>query len=311
MDLVDPATGRALPSDAIQRVLFVANAVHVYNIPPLTSMRGHSATAWTADPSRHIFTARLRVIETSTSEPLASSLTPSSSSSSTATGASGAAPASSSSSSSASASSSHLKVDLVLEDTSSPSTPQLFAAAPYTHPSAVEPVVDSSRFFAVTVRDDQGRKAVLGIGFEDRSDAFDLAIALQEARRGLGLDSDSSSGGAQKGGQRGGTADPDKEPVKDYSLKEGETITVNLGSKFGRRRPQQHEQQQAESASLQSFALAPPPSISTTSSSSAHPADAAGGGFALPPPPTAEDVKRKRRSLRDLGFDDGQFGEFA
>ncbi|PWI71384.1 hypothetical protein PCL_11478 [Purpureocillium lilacinum] len=294
MDLVDPATGRPLPSDAIQRVLFVANTVHVYNIPPLTSMRGHSATAWTADPARHIFTARLRVIETSSSsssfEPLSTSSSPTPSSSS-------------------GSPSSHLKVDLVLEDTSSPSTPQLFAAAPYTHPSAVEPVVDSSRFFAITVRDDQGRKAVLGIGFEDRSDAFDLAVALQEARRGLGLDAD-----AQKGGQRGAGVGPDaagegkdKEPVKDYSLKEGETITVNLGSKFGRRRPQQQEQQQAESASLQSFALAPPPS----SSSSAQTGDAAAGGFALPPPPTAEDVKRKRRSLRDLGFDDGQFGEFA
>ena len=159
------------------------------------------------------------------------------------------------------------------------------------------------------MRDDQGRKAVLGIGFEDRSDAFDLAVALQEARRGLGLHAD-----AQKGGQRGAgvgadaaSEGKDKEPVKDYSLKEGETITVNLGSKFGRRRPQQQEQQQAESASLQSFALAPPPS----SSSSAQTGDAAAGGFALPPPPTAEDVKRKRRSLRDLGFDDGQFGEFA
>ncbi|KAJ6444894.1 adaptin ear-binding coat-associated protein 2 [Purpureocillium lavendulum] len=294
MDLVDPATGRPLPSDAIQRVLFVANAVHVYNIPPLTSMRGHSATAWTADPSRHIFTARLRVIETSTSEPLSSS-----SSSSTSSPAAAAQ---------ASSSSQHIKVDLVLEDTSSPSTPQLFAAAPYTHPSAVEPVVDSSRFFAITVRDDQGRKAVLGIGFEERSDAFDMAVALQEARRGLGLDSD-----AQRGGQRGagadaageGVAGKDKATVKDYSLKEGETITVNLGSKFGRRRPEQHEQQETAAASLQSFALAPPPSSSASS------AGEAAGGFALPPPPTAEDVKRKRRSLRDLGFDDGQFGEFA
>ncbi|KAL3953839.1 hypothetical protein ACCO45_011795 [Purpureocillium lilacinum] len=268
MDLVDPATGRPLPSDAIQRVLFVANTVHVYNIPPLTSMRGHSATAWTADPARHIFTAHLRARPRRTLKSTSSSKTP-------------------------------------------PRPPRRSSSPPRPTrtPSAVEPVVDSSRFFAITVRDDQGRKAVLGIGFEDRSDAFDLAVALQEARRGLGLDAD-----AQKGGQRRAGVGPDaagegkdKEPVKDYSLKEGETITVNLGSKFGRRRPQQQEQQQAESASLQSFALAPPPS----SSSSAQTGDAAAGGFALPPPPTAEDVKRRGESLRDLGFDDGQFGEFA
>ena len=248
MELVDPSTGQALPGDAIQRVLFIANTVHVYNIPPLTSMQGHKAASWTADPSRHIFTSRLRVVETSSdSQP-------------------------------------NVKVDVVLED---PSSGQLFAAAPYTTQATVEPVVDSSRFFALTVRDPQGRKAVLGIGFEDRSDAFDLSVALQEARRGLGLEADANKKKA---------ADADA-PAKDYSLKEGETITVNIGGKTGRRRPQaEREPPSSDAATLQSFALPPP---------SAAPA------VGLAPPPSADDVKRKRRSLRDLGFDDGQFGEFA
>ncbi|PNY28921.1 NECAP-like protein [Tolypocladium capitatum] len=269
MELLDPATGRPLPADAFQRVLFLANAVHVYNIPPLTSMRGHSATSWTADPQRHIFTARLRVIETSSDAP-----------------------------SSSEAASGSLKIDVVLED---PSTGQLFAACPYTDRAAVEPVVDSSRFFAVTVRDDQGRKAVLGVGFEERSEAFDLAVALQEARRSLNWDGDQPRGLHPAAAPGGG-----KENARDYSLKDGETITVNLGAaKLGRRRPQQQPEAAAagSNATLQSFALPPPPS----SSSSGH----SGGAFALPPPPSAEDVKRKRRSLRDLGFDDGQFGEFA
>ncbi|KND92149.1 NECAP-like protein [Tolypocladium ophioglossoides CBS 100239] len=268
MELLDPATGRPLPSDAIQRVLFLANTVHVYNIPPLASIRGHSATSWTADPQRHIFTARLRVVETSSDAP------------------------------SSETASSSLKIDVVLED---PSTGQLFAACPYADRTAVEPVVDSSRFFAVTVRDDQGRKAVLGIGFEERSEAFDLAVALQEARRSLGWDSEQPKGLDAAAAARGG-----KENARDYSLKEGETITVDLGkAKLGRRRPQQRpEAATAESnTTLQSFALPPPPSSSSSNDS--------GGAFALPPPPSAEDVKRKRRSLRDMGFDDGQFGEFA
>ncbi|GAB0134091.1 hypothetical protein EsDP_00002476 [Epichloe bromicola] len=254
MDLVDPSTGQPLPNDAIQRVLFVAGTVHVYTIPPLTSIKGHSASSWTADPTRHIFTARLRVVETA---------------------------------SETASSDAELKVDVVLED---PSNGQLFAAAPYTDAAAVEPVLDSSRFFALTVRDPQGRKATLGIGFEDRSDAFDLAVALQEARRSLGLEA-----GLRKDGEA------KQESARDYSLKKGETITVNIGKKLGRRWNQADASSAGSSAPLQSFALPPPPGGS----------GAGEGGFALPPPPSAEDLKRKRTSLRDLGFDDGQYGEFA
>ncbi|KAH8172125.1 adaptin ear-binding coat-associated protein 2 [Sarocladium implicatum] len=269
MELLDPTTGKALSSDAIQRVLFLAPAAHVYNIPPLQSTKGHSASTWTTPASRHIFTARLRIIETDDDS-----------------------------------SSPSLKIDIVLED---PSTGQLFAAAPYTEPSVVEPVIDSSRFFAVMVRDPQGRKAMLGVGFEERSDAFDFGVALQEARKALGLEG-RGDGGASRGGKK--EEPKTEEPPKDYSLKEGETITVNFGgSKTGRRRPQADSSAVDSGADLQSFALAPPPSAASSASS----ASGAGseGGFALPPPPSATDVKTKRRSIRDMGFDDGKFGEFA
>jgi hypothetical protein len=256
MELLDPATGTALPNDAIQRILFVANAVHVYNIPPLTSTKGYNASTWTAEPQRHIFTARLRVVETayeSASE------------------------------------TNKLKVDAVLEDAS---TGQLFAAAPYTAPGVVEPVLDSSRFFALTVRDPQGRKAMLGIGFEERSEAFDLSIALQEARKALGWEGEQNKPSAEK------------EEHRDYSLKEGETITVSFGgSKFGRRKQQDSSSAGGSGAggNLQSFALPPPPAGPSSS-----------GGFSLPPPPSAQDVRQqKKQSAKELGFDDGQFGEFA
>ncbi|KFA71385.1 hypothetical protein S40288_09162 [Stachybotrys chartarum IBT 40288] len=261
MEFIDPATGRPLPSDAIQRILFIGNTVHVYTIPPLSSTRGHVAATWTADPARHIFTARLRVLETSQSD--------------------GAAPSS-------------IKVDLVLEDASSG---QLFAAAPYVLKAVVEPATDSSRFFALTVRDPSGKKALLGIGFEDRSDAFDFSVALQEARRSLGWEGDGA-------GLQGGAAKKKEEQPRDYSLKDGETITINLGSKFGRRKPEQQQSPaQSSPLNLQSFALAPPPSAPSSSSSSA--------GFSLPPPPPGGSSNQRKQTAKDMGFDDGANGEFA
>ena len=256
MELLDPATGQPLPQAAIQLIHFVANAVHIYNIPPLTSTKGYSAASWTADPKRHIFTARLRIIETSYESPSAAS---------------------------------KLKVDAILEDAS---TGQLFAAAPYTSAAVVEPVLDSSRFFALMVRDPQGRKAMLGIGFEERSEAFDLSVALQEARKALGLEPQQNLAAKKK---------EEEEEKRDYSLKEGETITVSFGnSKFGKRRSQKTEPSGSGSGNLQSFALPPPP------------AGPSGGGFSLPPPPSAQSVKQQQKqSARDMGFDDGQFGEFA
>lgn len=260
MELLDPATGQALPSDAIQRTLFIANGVHVYNIPPLTSTKGYTAATWTTDPRRHIFTARLRVIETAFESP---------------------------------SSTSQLKVDVILEDAANG---QLFAAAPYTSIAAVEPVLDSSRFFALTVRDPQGRRAVLGIGFEERSDAFDLSVALQEARRGLGLEVVRKPVAKKE----------EDEEKRDYSLKEGETITVSFGGgKFGKRRAQQSPASGSGSggSDLQSFALLPPPP---------GPSGGGGGGFGLPPPPSSQAVKQQQKqAAKDLGFDDGQFGEFA
>ncbi|KAM0323459.1 hypothetical protein ACHAQA_008738 [Verticillium albo-atrum] len=270
---IDIATGQPLPADAIQRILFLAPAVHVYNIPPLTSNKGHTAAHWTADDNKRlIFTARLRVLETAWEDET-------------------------------SAGREKIKVDLVLED---PSTGQLFAAAPYTAPAIVEPVIDSSRFFALQVRDPSGRKALLGIGFEERSDAFDFGVATQEAQKSLGLD------GGAGAGQKAQAAPVKEEQKRDLSLKEGETITVNLGGKFGRKRPQAQQQQQqqdqsAPSGGLSSFSLPPPPSAASAGSRA--------GGLLPPPPPSAsqqrEEREKKRRSAQDLGFDDGQFGEFA
>lgn len=173
-----------------------------------------------------------------------------------------------------------LKADVVLED---PSSGELFAAAPYTDEAAVEPVLDSSRFFALRVRDPEGRKAVLGVGFEERSEAFDFGVALQEAKKTV-LGVSEPKAHAKK-----------VEETRDLSLKEGETITVNLGgSKFKRSSGKRTEEPTGD---LSAFSLPPPPG--------------SGGAGLIPPPPPAGSRKAQDKSAKELGFDDGQFGEFA
>ncbi|KAF2031456.1 adaptin ear-binding coat-associated protein 1 NECAP-1 [Setomelanomma holmii] len=267
---VDPLSGQPLPANAIQRILYLAPKVHIYQIPPATSTKGYQASTWTANNNKlQIFTARLRVVETSIPSEREDG-------------------------------DEIVTTTLLLED---PKTGDLFAASPYTSERVVEQALDSSRFFAITVVG-EGRKAVLGMGFEERSEAFDFSIALQDARRVLGFDA-TSSGVAGCGAK---AQKPEEEPKRDFSLKEGETISINLGGLKGRRsRPEAEkspDQQKSEQDAL--FSIKPPPG--------------SGGGF-LPPPPSAKSVKEERRRSRqsfepakqtaeDLGFDDGEFGEF-
>ncbi|KAM0797062.1 hypothetical protein BDR22DRAFT_779853, partial [Usnea florida] len=259
-----------LPTDAIQRVLFLASTVHIYNIPPLTSNKGHTASTWTTpNNSRQIFTSRLRVIETAV--PLPASPTEES-----------------------------LSTDILLED---PSTGELFAKAPYTDIGAVEAVLDSSRFFTVRVMGDGGVKATLGIGFEERGEAIDFGICLQECRKVLGLETVAEKKSAAKVKKEG-------EVKRDYGLKEGQTIVVDIGRK-GRRKAGGEEGRVA-GAEGALFSMEPPPG---------EEGKGAGGGMPmLAPPPSAQDVRAEKRRSRsfepvektaaELGFDDGEFGEF-
>jgi len=96
------------------------------------------------------------------------------------------------------------------------------------------------------------------------------------------------------------------EEKRDFSLKEGESIVVNIGGR-GKGRRSEAKSEQFGGGELGGFSLPPPPG-------------AGGGGF-LPPPPSAQEVKAQKRrsqnlgspepgSIEDLGFDDGEFGEF-
>jgi hypothetical protein len=286
---VDPLTGKPLPSTAIQRILYLAPKVHIYQIPPATSTKGYQASTWTADNNKlQIFTARLRVVETSI-------------------------PSNEEQQSNDDAEE-KVTTTLLLED---PKTGDLFAAAPYTSERTVEQALDSSRFFAITVVG-EGRKAILGMGFEERSEAFDFSIALQDARRVLGFEQNPAATSSSRSSKSAQTPVAE-EPKRDFSLKAGETISINLGGLKGRRSRSHEGGEKSEEGDRKSeqdalFSIKPPPG-----------SGGGGPGF-LPLPPSAKSVKEERRRSRqnfdaasfqppkqtaeDLGFDDGEFGEF-
>jgi len=94
----------------------------------------------------------------------------------------------------------------------------LYANCPIeTYPGvAVEAVSDSSRYFVIRVQDDSGRSAFLGLGFGDRSDSFDLNVALQDHFKWVKN---------QEQIEKEKT-EPKKE--LDLGFKEGETIKINM-----------------------------------------------------------------------------------
>lgn len=61
---------------------------------------------------------------------------------------------------------------------------ELFANAPYSSSGhEIQPVTDSSRYYAIRVSDGGDRSATLGLGLIDRNDAFEFNMALQSFRR--------------------------------------------------------------------------------------------------------------------------------
>ncbi|EFR00250.1 hypothetical protein MGYG_03253 [Nannizzia gypsea CBS 118893] len=241
----DPRTGQPFPPSTIQRVLFSCGNVHVYALPPLTSMKGYLASSWTGSgstgtgtgTSSEIFSGRLRVLESAVSVPVSTSSThrtpnrplalPEEEEEET-------------------REEERLQVDILLEE--GQGAHELFAAAPYVDAGVVEQTLDSSRFFALRV-EGEGKKAVLGLGFEERSEAFDFSVALQEARKILSPTSAAAASTCTGAG-------------KDLSLGPGESISVGKTATETEAREEKEEEKKAL------FSLPPPPSASPASTSS-------------------------------------------
>ncbi|XP_055712421.1 NECAP-like protein CG9132 isoform X1 [Phlebotomus papatasi] len=108
-------------------------------------------------------------------------------------------------------------ISMKLEDKTSGA---LFANCPIeTYPGvAVEAVTDSSRYFVIRIQDDNatGRSAFIGLGFGDRSDSFDLNVALQDHFKWV---------------KNQEQIEKEKEAPRqelDLGFKEGETIKINM-----------------------------------------------------------------------------------
>ncbi|KAK9871823.1 hypothetical protein WA026_014279 [Henosepilachna vigintioctopunctata] len=95
-------------------------------------------------------------------------------------------------------------------------TGELFAKCPIeSYPGvSIESVSDSSRYFVLRIQDDNGRTAFIGVGFGDRSDSFDLNVALQDHFKWLKKEKQINE-------------EPSC-PALDLGFKEGETIKINM-----------------------------------------------------------------------------------
>ncbi|GAB9470369.1 hypothetical protein Gpo141_00007616 [Globisporangium polare] len=101
-------------------------------------------------------------------------------------------------------------------------TGALFAACPIKKdgPPAVQKVVDSSRYFVLRCVDQNtGRHAFIGIAFENRSDAFDFNVAMDDFNKELQREQIAAEESLKA-----------PSATKDYSLKQGEKIKIKINT---------------------------------------------------------------------------------
>ncbi|KAI0528801.1 hypothetical protein KFK09_001344 [Dendrobium nobile] len=118
------------------------------------------------------------------------------------------------------------RCEIRLED---PSSGELFAACfvlPGHRESSVETVLDSSRYFVLKIEDGRGKHAFIGLGFNERNEAFDFNVALSDHEKYLRREHEKESDGVE-----GDESSIDIHPAVNHRLKEGETIRINVKSK--------------------------------------------------------------------------------
>ncbi|XP_076065538.1 NECAP-like protein CG9132 isoform X2 [Oratosquilla oratoria] len=163
---------------------------------------------------------------------------------------------------------------------------ELFALCPIDkYPGvAIEAVTDSSRYFVIRIQDEAGeceansggRSAFIGIGFGDRSDSFDLNVALQDHFKWVKKEEE-----AEKQKEEG-------KPSLDLGFKEGQTIKINMkitkkeGQEGSTSRPKPKS-----GAPLSGVGILPPPP----------------GGVKLAPPPASGAASNQSSSNDNSNLD--------
>ncbi|CAJ2651758.1 adaptin ear-binding coat-associated protein [Trifolium pratense] len=111
-----------------------------------------------------------------------------------------------------------------------PNSGDLFAACfvfPGQREGSVEPVLDSSRYFVLKIEDGQGKHAFIGLGFNERNEAFDFNVALSDHEKYVRRENDKESGNSDDAED----SQIDIHPAVNHRLKAGETIRINVKHK--------------------------------------------------------------------------------
>lgn len=158
-------------------------------------------------------------------------------------------------------------------------------------PYSVEKTLDSSRYFVLVPTDERGRRAFIGLGFQERSESFDFEQAL------LSYDRFQSSKKEIEIMQKDW-----EENKQDLSLKEGEKIKINFGNKFSKK----DKSTQDEDSSNFSMLLPPPGDVKK------GPQEKEGSNISmlLPPPPGDNVTGSLNNSSGDFFQQSGEWSSF-
>ena len=190
-----------------------------------------------------------------------------------------------------------------------PETGEIFAACPVPEKKskACDQVIDSSRYFALRIDDGKGRHAYVGMGFRDRDDAYNFKATMEDHWKGVERQKEAEEQRIEM------EARAASEPMRDLSLKDGETLSIKVnvpgaGSKPRAPRPKSV----AGSGGLMlppppgPGLLAPPPKASATPAA----APAATPAAAPAPAPAAAAPAAPAPAAAVADDDFGDFGSF-
>ena len=134
---------------------------------------------------------------------------------------------------------------------------KIFAVCPIIDGGSVERCIDSSRYYVLKIKNQQGKHAFIGLAFDTRDQAFDFNVALQEYEK------DKQRAKDEKEGKFIANDVTSSQPSRDLSLKEGQKLSISLpGGSKKKRSPNTNSQSNTGGGGL--ITLAPPPSGGST-----------------------------------------------